>query len=225
MILYLLLIVFAVLMTIIALGLTIAGFIKKKPKLWIGSLAAFVIFTLLTVFSIFSYVKESVNYMGTEEFQAETKKKAENLGKSWGNTVSGTAQGLESTLDDDAIAKLANKGANIVGKGVTAIATGLDETVGKTTVFSDESVDLVGITIGRAEQISNSPKFSFGLYLEFKKDFDGKLVLTAYDSKGLKQDNSELTIKEKAGKAKVYVFQFDYFKPGLSGYCILTKQN
>jgi hypothetical protein len=225
MILYLLLIVFAVLMTIIALGLTIAGLVKKKTPLWISSLAAFVVFSLLVVFSIYNYVKATVNYMGTQEFQTETKKKAENLGKSLGNTVSGTAQGLESTLDDEAIAKLANKGANIVGKGVKAVATGLDETVGKTSVFSDKSVDIVGITIGRAEQITDSIKNSFGLYLEFKNDFDGKLVLTAYDSKGLKQDNSELSIKQKAGKAKVYVFQFDYFKPGISGYCILKKQN
>ena len=224
MILYLLLIVFAGLMTLIALGLTIGGLVKKKRKLWIGSLVGFVFLTLLTVFSAYTYIKESVNYMGTEEFQAETKKKAENLGKTWGNTVSGTAQGLEATLDDEAIAKLANKGANIVGKGVKAVATGLDETIGKTTVFADESVDKTGILIGRAEQITDSTKNSFGLFLEFKNDFDGKLILTAYDSKGLKQDNSELTIKQKAGKAKVYVFQFDYFQPGLSGYCILTKE-
>lgn len=224
MILYLLLIVFAGLMTLIAIGLTIGGLVKKKQKLWIGSLIGFVFFALLTVFSAYTYIKESINYMGTDEFQAETKKKAENLGKTWGNTVSGTAQGLEATLDDEAIAKLANKGAKIVGKGVTAVATGLDETAGKTTVFADESVDKTGVTIGRAEQITDSTKYSFGLFLEFKKDFDGKLILTAYDSKGLKQDNSELTIKEKAGKAKVYVFQFDYFQPGLSGYCILTKE-
>jgi hypothetical protein len=224
MIIYLLLIVFTGLMTIIALGLTIGGIVKKKRKLWIGSLVGFLFFTLLTVFSVYTYIKENINYMGTEEFQAETKKKAENLGKTWGNTVSGTAQGLEATLDDEAIAKLANKGANIVGKGVKAVATGLDETTGKTTVFADESVDKTGILIGRAEQITDSTKYSFGLFLEFKNDFDGKLILTAYDSKGLKQDNSELTIKQKAGKAKVYVFQFDYFQPGLSGYCILTKE-
>lgn len=225
MILNLLFIVFTVLMTFIALGLTIAGLIKKKQTLWIISLAAFVIFTLLTVFAIYSYVKKSIDYMGTEEFQAETKKKAENMGKSWGNTVTGTVQGLDSTLDDEAIAKLANKGANIVGKGVKAVATGIDETVGKTTVFADKSIDLVGITIGRAEQITDSAKFCFGLYLEFKTDFNGSLALTAFDSQGLKQDNAVLTIKEKAGTAKVYVFQFDYFKPGLSGYCILTKKN
>lgn len=223
MLLYLLLVVFVGLMTLIALGLTIGGLIKNNKKLWISALVAFVVFSILTVVSVYTYVKESINYMGSEEFQAETKKKAENLGKTWGNTVSGTAQGLEATLDDDAIAKLANKGAKIVGKGVKAAATGLDETAGKTTVFADESIDKEGVTVGRAEQITDSAKNSFGLFLEFKKDFDGKLTLTAFDSKGLKQDNASLAIKQKAGQAKVYVFQFDYFKPGLSGYCVLKK--
>lgn len=223
MILYLLLTVLTGLLTLIALGLTIGGLIKKKQKLWISALTGFVIFSLLTVFSIYTYIKESVDYMGTEEFQTETKKKAENAGKTWGNTVSGTAQGIEATLDDEAITKLANKGAKIVGKGVKAIATGLDETAGKTTVFADESVEKIGITIGRAEKIADSKKTSMGIFIEFKNDFNGKLNLTAYDSKGLKQDNSEINIVQKAGKSKVYVFNFDYFQPGLSGYCILTK--
>lgn len=222
MIIYLLLIVFSVLMTLIAFGLTIGGLIKKKKKVWIGSLASFVIFSLLAVFSIVIYTKESINYMGSDEFQAETKKKAENMGKTWGNTVSGTAQGLESTLDDEAIAKLANKGAVIVGSGVKAVSTGLDETVGKTTVFPDSSLVAIGVTIGRAEQILDSANFDFGLFLEFEKDFEGKLLLTAYDSEGLKKDIASLAINEKAGKAKVYVFEFTYFEPGVSGYCILS---
>lgn len=224
MILYLLLIVFSVLMTLIAFGLTIGGLIKKKRKVWIGSLASFVAFSLLAVFSIVIYAKESINYMGSDEFQAETKKKAENMGKTWGNTVSGTAQGLEATLDDEAIAKLANKGATIVGKGVKAVATGLDETVGKTTMFPDESLAAAGISIGRAEQILDSANYSFGLFLEFERDFSGSLVLTAYDSEGKKQDISIMTLTEKAGKAKVYVFGFDYFQPGVSGYCILEQR-
>ena len=223
MLLYLLLAIFLGLLTLIALALTIGGLVKKKQKLWIGSLVAFVFLTLLTVTAVYTYVKQTINYMDSDEFQAEAKKKAESLGKTWGNTVSGTAQGLEATLDDDAIAKLANKGGKIAGKGVKAMASGLDETAGKTTIFADEAVDKSGISVGRAEEVSDSVNNSYGLYLEFKNEFDGKLRLTAYDSKGTKMDNAELEIKEKAGKAKVYVFHFAYFKPGLSGYCILTK--
>ena len=224
MILYLLLIVFSVLMTLIAFGLTIGGLIKKKKKVWIGSLASFVVFSLLAVFSIVIYAKESINYMGSDEFQEETRKKAENMGKTWGNTVSGTAQGLEATLDDEVIAKLANKGATIVGKGVKAVSTGLDETVGKMTVFPDESLATAGITIGRAEHLLDTAKYSFGLFLEFEKDFSGTLILTAYDSEGLKMDITELKVTEQAGKSRVHIFGFNHFQPGLSGYCILEQR-
>ncbi|MBD2770398.1 hypothetical protein IC235_21135 [Hymenobacter sp. BT664] len=210
-------------LTFISLGLTIRGLIKRNQKAWIGSLAAFVVLTLVTVFSIITYAKKTIDYMGSDEFQAETKKKAENTGRIWGNTVSGAAQGLEATLDDEAIEKLAKKGAVIAGKGVKAVATGLDETTGKTTVFADKPLADLGVSIGRAEQLTDSTNNSFGLFLEFKKDFAGKLALTAYDSKGLKMDNAELNVKAEGGTAKVHVFRFKYFKPGLSGYCILTK--
>jgi len=224
MILYLLFLVLSAILTFIALGFIVGGLVKGNKQVWISALVAFVLLTLVTVFAGYTYVKETINYMGSDEFQEETRKKAENVGKTWGNTVTGTAQGLEATLDDDAIAKLANKGAKIVGKGVKAAATGMDETVGKTTVFLDESADREGVAIGRAEQITDSLKHSFGLFLEFNKDFNGTLSLTAYDSEGKKQDKAELPFKEKAGKAKVYVFQFDYFKPGMSGYCVLAKE-
>lgn len=224
MILFLLLLVLTGLLTLISMSFIIGGLVKKKQKVWIGGLIGFVLFSLLTVFAGYTYVKKSIAYMGSKEFQDDTKQSAENVGKTWGNTVSGTAQGLASTLDDEAIEKLANKGATIVGKGIKAVSKGLDETVGKTTVFSDESLDKQGITIGRAEEITDSTKNSFGLFLEFKQDFKGRLNLVAYDSKGLKQDNSEIEILAKAGSGKVYVFQFSYFKPGVSGYCILSYQ-
>lgn len=223
MILYILLIAFAGLMTLIAIGFLIGGLMKKRQKVWVGGLIGFVVFTLVTVFASYTYVKKSIDYMATDEFQEETRKKAENLGKTWGNTVSGTAEGLEATLDDEAIEKLANKGANIMGKGVKAFAAGMDESTGYTTVFVDESVDKLGISVGRAEKLVDSTDRSFGLFLTYNKDFEGTLVLTAYDSKGQKQDNAEISVNQRAGKALVHVFKFPYFEPGLSGYCILSK--
>ena len=222
--LHILIIVFSILMALVALGFIIGGLIKKKQKTWIISLIAFVLFIMLTVFAILSSVRRTVNYLGSEEFQEDTKEQAENLGKTWGNTVSGTAKGLDETLDEDAIIKLANKGAKSIGKGVKAVASGFDETTGKTTIFQDESIDKYWITVGRAERIKDSLVYSFGLYLEFEKNFEGKLVLTAYDEQGLKKDKSELIINEQAGHGKVFVFQFEYFKPGLNGYCILKKE-
>ncbi|MES1221589.1 MAG: hypothetical protein ABUT20_39175, partial [Bacteroidota bacterium] len=76
MIAYLLLLVFSILMTIIFLGLTIFGLIKKRKKFAITSLSIFVAFVLITVFCAYTYVMKGVDYMASEEFQAATKKKA-----------------------------------------------------------------------------------------------------------------------------------------------------
>lgn len=220
--LYLLLCVFAILLTIISLGLTIGGLIKKRRALWIGSLSAFVFLTLFSVFSIVTYIKKSIDYMGSDEFQEETKKSASNWGKNIGNTVSGAVEGLESTLDDKAIAKLAEKGGVILGSGVKAISTGVEESIGKQTVYADKEIEKIGINIGRAEWLADSTKYSFGLYLEFENDFDGKLRLTAFDREGKKVDNSEMKINQKAGQDKIFVFQFEYLKPAQGEYCILS---
>ena len=221
MLIYLLLVIFVIILSVIAFGLTIGGLIKKRRKIWIPSLASFTVLILLTVLFSVIYAKKSIDYMGSAEFQMETKKKAENLGKTWGNTASGTAKGLESTLNDDAIAKLAGKGAKIVGKSANAISGGLDETKRKTRVFSDKSIENVGISLGNADELTDSARNSFGLFLEFKNDFDGTLALTAFNSEGVKKDVSKILIKEKAGNGKVYVFKFEYFQPGPNGYCVL----
>jgi len=65
------------------------------------------------------------------------------------------------------------KGGEIVGSGVKAITSGLDETIGKSTVFADESIQIAGIAIGRTEQIEGSAKHGLGLFLDFGRGFDG----------------------------------------------------
>ena len=188
---YLLLCIFAVLLTIISFGFIIGGLIKGKKSVWISSLMAFVILTLLSVSSIVLYVKKSIDYAASEEFQAETKKTASNWGKNIGNTVSGAADGLESTLDDQAIAKLAKKGGVILGSGVKAFAKGVDETLGKQAIYPDKNLEKSRIKIERAEWLVDSAKLTFGVYLEFQNDFKGSLSLTAYDDHGNKIDRSE----------------------------------
>jgi hypothetical protein len=48
--LYLLLIFLSGLLAIVTLVITIIGLFKKKPKLWISTLIAFVIFIALTIY-------------------------------------------------------------------------------------------------------------------------------------------------------------------------------
>ncbi len=222
MIVYILFAVLAVLLTLIAFGFTIYGGIKKKRALFLGSLASSVVLSLVSIFAVYTYGKEQLAYMNSDEFGEETRMMGENIGKKLGNTISGTADGLEQTLDEDAIERLSEKGSRIIGKGIKASAKGFDETLGKTTVYLDETADAIGIKIGRAEEILDSSKSSIALYLEFTQDIDTSIQLTAYDSKGDKMDNVRLPIKSFAGAEKIHKFRFDYFSPGLSGYCILS---
>lgn len=220
MLLYLIGTVLLGLLTFVSLILLAIGLFKKKRNLWIGSLAGFVIGSVLTASCAFLYVRETYQYVTSDAFQNDTRKVAEHIGETVGSTVSGTAEGLEHTLDDEAIAKLAGKGARIAGKSVKAVAAGMDESMGKTTIFAEEAVEQSGIAVGRAELSGSEVK----LFLAFQQDFKGKLVLTAYDSQGQKQDVSELDAQQTAGQAKVYTFPFAAIQPGLSTYCILTKE-
>lgn len=220
---YLLLLVFAILMALIAIVFIVVGISKKNTQMWAGSLVGFVAFSLLIVFSIVKMVTSTVEYLGSDEFHEQTRKNAENWGKSVGNTITGASQGLEASIDEEAIYNLANKTARIAGNGVKAIAEGLDESVGKTTIFMNEEVSDEGIEIGRADEDNEGEGTVITLHLDFEKDFEGKLRLSAYDSEGTKMETSELAVKEVAGTEKVFEFPFSYSRPGLSGYCILSK--
>lgn len=222
--LYILLIVFSILMVLIALGFTIGGLVKKNQKVWISSLIGLVVFSLVCVFAIILYAKETYNYMGSEEFQEETKKTAQTWGENIGNTITGAAKGLESTLDEESITKLADKSATVVGKGVVALSDGFDKTVGKTTIFADESLEALGIKIGRGEETNDTTGYQMKIYLDFEKDFEGDLNLSIYDSEGLKQNSKSNSFSQKAGDGAIFSFHFEDFEPGLSGYCILAKK-
>ncbi len=200
---YLLLLVFSILMVLIGCGLTIAGIIKNNQKLWIISLCGVVVFSLLATYSFYSTIKTAVDCTDTECVTEEVEYKTST-----------------SPLSEDIVERMAEKSGKIVGKGIKAFASGIDESTGKTLIFKDESIEKSGISIGRAEQMSNS----VGLFLEFANDFEGKLCLSAYDSEGVKQNISELEINAKTGSAKIYTFPFEYFNPDLTGYCILSKQ-
>ena len=149
-------------------------------------------------------------------------KAASNWGKNIGNTVSGAAEGLESTLDEDIIAKFAKKSGIILGSIVEAISSGVEETLGKQKVYADKKIEKNGITIGRAEMLVDSVKYSYGVFLEFKKDYKGKLKLTAFDVDGKKIDKAVVDIDQKSGQDRVFVFEFEYLKPAQSEYSILS---
>lgn len=219
---YLLFSVLCILLTLIALGFIIGGLVKGYKKVWGIALGAFVFLSIVSVYSLVLYGKKTIDYLGSEEFHEQTKKTGNNLGAQVGNTVSGFSEGLESSLDEQTIIKLANKGGIILGSGVDAISDGLDETLGKQKIFPSENIEEKGIKIGRAQWVEGKSKYNLNLYLEFKKDFNEQIKLTAYDKEGLKIDNSEIEANYKKGDEKVNTFGFDYLNGGQAEYFILS---
>lgn len=224
MILYALLVILCVLAVLIFIGFLIAGLYKKRKKMWITGLAGAVCFILLGVFTSYVYTKKMISYVGSEEFQKDVREKGENAGKTMGSTISGYADGLEQNLEEDVIEKLSGKGGRILGKGMVAIEKGLDETQAKTTIYPNESANNAGIKLGNVESLPNKDVRTYGLYIEFSKDYKGKLYLTAFDKDGHKKDRAEIDVDEKAGQEKVFEFSFPYFEIGINDLCVLSTE-
>jgi hypothetical protein len=61
------------------------------------------------------------------------------------------------------------------------------------------------------------------IFIDYKKDFKGKLKLTSYDQTGKKMDVAEKEINAKAGQEQVEVFSFSHSDLGLTTYYIISK--
>ena len=61
------------------------------------------------------------------------------------------------------------------------------------------------------------------LFIEYSKDFNGKLTLTSYDSEGLKTDYTFLNTNANAGEQRIEEFILYNEAAGDNGYCILAK--
>jgi uncharacterized membrane protein YqjE len=223
MILYLLLIIIFGVVVLTSIGILIFGLVKKQKNLLITAAILFVIGTFGCAFSALAYSKKVVNYVRSKEFQEDTKKGSELVGQTIGSVSSGISGGLATTLDDEAITKLAKKSATIFGKSIKTLASGFDSTLGNKNIFSDSSIANNGLELGRAEEKYNPKANDLGIFVDYKKDFKGKLRVINYDQTGKKIDISEKDINSKAGQGKVEVFSFLHSDLGLTTYYIISK--
>jgi len=223
MILYLLLIILFGIIVLISTGLLIFGLIKKRKKLLIAASIFFVAGAVGCAFSAFTYTKKVVNYVRSKEFQDDAKKGSQLVGETVGSVSSGVSDGLATTLDDAAIARLAKKSAAIIGTSIKTMASALDSTLGNKNIFIDSSLVNSGIELGSAQAKYNANTSDLEIFIDFRKHFDGKLRITNYDQAGKKIDISEKTINAKAGQGQVEVFSFSYSGLGLTTYYIISK--
>jgi len=201
----------------------IFGLVKKRKGVLITAAILFVIGTAGCAFSVLMYTKKVVNYVRSTEFQEDAKKGTELVGQTMGSVTSGVSRGLAATLDDEATTKLAKKSATIVGKSIKTIASSFDSTLGNKNVFLDSSLSRSGLVLGRAEEQYKSKTADLGIFVDYQKDFDGKLRITNYDQNGQKIDVAEKIIKSKGGQGRVEVFSFSHSNLGLTTYFIISN--
>lgn len=223
MILNLLLIIISGIVVLASIGIVILGLVKKRKKILIISAILFIVGAIGFGISIFNYTKRVVKYVTSNEFQNDTKKSSELVGRTIGSVSSGVSKDLATSLDDEAIASLAKKSAIIFGKSIKTIASNFDSTLGNKNIFLDSSLANSGFKPGRAEEKYNPNRNDLEIFVDYKKDFKGKLRATNYDQTGKKIDVSEIYVNSKAGQGKVEVFSFPHSNLGLTTYYILSK--
>lgn len=210
MILYILLILAFGLIILVSIGTTIFGLIKKRKNVLITAAILFVVGLVGCIFSGLTYSKKVYNYVKSNEFQDDAKKGSEIVGQTVGSVSSGLSKGLSTTLDDEAISNLAKKSATILGKSIKTMASSLDSTIGNKNIFIDQNLADAGLELGRADEQYKSKTNDMGIFINYKKNFSGKLKLTNYDQTGKKIDVAEIEINVKAGHEQVEVFKFSH---------------
>jgi ABC-type transport system involved in multi-copper enzyme maturation permease subunit len=223
MISYLLLIIAFGLVILVSIGTLIFGLIKKRKNIIITAAILFVVSVIGCVFSGLTYSKKVYDYVKSKEFQDDAKKGSEIVGQTVGSVSSGISKGLSTTLDDEAISNLANKSAAIVGKSIKTMASSLDSTIGNKNIFMDQNLADAGFELGRADEQYKSKTNDLGIFINYTKDFKGKLKLTNYDQTGKKIDVAEKEINARAGQEQVEVFSFSHSDLGVTTYYIISK--
>lgn len=223
MITYLLLIVAFGLTALVSIGVLIFGLIKKRINILITAAILFIIGVIGCVYSGLEYSKRLYNYVTSNEFQQDTKKGSEIVGQTVGSVSSGLSKGLSTTLDDEAISNLAKKSATVLGKSIKTMASGFDSTIGNKNIFMDQNLTDAGLELGRADEKYQSKTNDLGIFIDYKKNFKGKLKLINYDQTGKKIDIAEKGINVKAGQGRVEVFSFSHSDLGLTTYYIISR--
>lgn len=223
MILFFFLTVFLALFILVCIGILIFGVVKKRKNIWITAAAFLVVAAIGCICTSIIYSKKVYAYVKSNEFQQDVKKGAELGGQTAGSAASGISKGLSSTIDDEAINNLAKKSASILATSIKTIASTVDSVIGNKNIFIDRSLADEGFELGRASERYGSTANDLGIFIEYKKDFKGKLKLANYDQAGKKIDIAENEIIAKAGQEKVEVFSFKHSDLGLTTYYILSK--
>lgn len=128
-----------------------------------------------------------------------------------------TSSGVLETMEE-----VSENGGKIAGTVVKGSISGMSNELGTESVAADSSVIQAGITINHAENLEGQ---RVSIYLDFASDFDGVLILYAYDANDKKQGIARKEVHVKAGDEGVHTFDFEEgSNSGFDGYYLLVAR-
>lgn len=128
-----------------------------------------------------------------------------------------TSSGVLETMEE-----VSENGGKIAGTVVKGSISGMSNELGTESVAADSSVIQAGITINHAENLEGQ---RVSIYLDFAMDFDGALILYAYDANDKKQGIARKEVHVKAGDEGVHTFDFEEgSNSGFDGYYVLVAR-
>lgn len=193
MVLYFLLIILFGIIVLASIAVLIYGLVKKKRKALVVALIFCIFGVVGCIVSAYAYTRKMVDYVTSDAFQEDARKGSALVGETLGSVSSGVSEGLAITLDEKAIAELAGKSSAIMSQSIKTMASAFDSTIGNTPVFIDQNLADAGFEFGRAEEYYHDQANDLGVFIDYKKDFKGKLKITGYDQTGKKIDVAEKT--------------------------------
>ena len=205
------------------ISLLIIGLLKKQRPIWLsGCLMTFisigVICYLLYQGAVF--IKEEI--VDKAEVSTMVRKSGEVIGTGVGEFITGMSTGLNNSLVKAKI----YPDSSIIRKGIILGRGEKEELVTQRTFSTAHTTDssLGTETQNTITSSSREELVYVKIYMEFTKDYQGEMVLSAYDGSDTFLGESAISINQSAGTKESISFYFDQdVELGLDTYYLLNE--
>jgi hypothetical protein len=216
---YFFFIIFAILLGLPGIILFILGLVNKKPGQWITGAAIIFASLIIVIFSIVALINISINSINN--FSTSEKKQLAKPDYYDGNN-SNVYSYTDSLENDRNVKEIKNE-----DKGVSGFIKGIDNKLTLIHVKINKQLELSGVSIDKIEDYTPQTikKNEIAVKINFLNDFNGKLILKAYNAANIEISDCIFSCFAKKGESKSAEFQFDkevMFSE--INYCILYQE-
>jgi hypothetical protein len=216
---YFFFIVFAILIGLPGIILFILGLVHKRPIQWITGAVIIFASLIIVVSSIVTIINKSINTIN--KFNNLEKKHHSNPDYCDGNNSNEYSYAVNTEKERNV------KEIKSEDKGVSGFIKGIDNKLTLIHVKNNKQSELNGISIDKIEDYTPQTikRNEISLTLNFLNDFNGKLILTAYNTENIEVSESSISCLSQKGENKRVEFQFDKdVKFSEINYCILYQE-